>query len=85
MPNPKRAHVGAEQPGNGTEVTPLPLSLTINEAAHELRVTRKTINELMRSGRLGAVRIGPRNGAVRIPRAELVRYITEAQAWEPAS
>jgi excisionase family DNA binding protein len=65
-------------------VTPFGL-LTIPQAAAYLAVTPKTVYDEMRAGRLGAVRIGPRRGASRIAVSELDRYISDAQAWEPAS
>lgn len=80
MPKPKRAIDCTEQPHSGT-----PAALTIPAAANYLSVSPRTVYDLMRSGALSAFRIGPRQGAVRISRAELDRYISEAQAWEPAS
>jgi len=81
MPNPKRAHLGvADTTGADT-----PAALTIDAAADYVSMSRKTIYDELRAGRLAAVRLGPRRGAVRITRAELDRYLADAQAWEPAS
>ena len=80
MPSPKPDHEGTQPPH--AELFGL---LTIPQSATYLGVSTKTIYQEMRAGNLAAVRIGPRQGAVRITRTELDRYITEAQAWEPAS
>jgi excisionase family DNA binding protein len=76
----KHAHSGTP-----AQVVDLPAALTIPAAADYLSVSPRTIADLMRRGHLAAKRIGPRNGSVRIERAELDRYLSEAQAWEPAS
>jgi excisionase family DNA binding protein len=80
MPTPKRANDCTEQARAESAA-----ALTIPAAATYLSVSPRTVYDLMRAGQIGAFRIGPRKGAVRISRAELDRYISEAQAWEPAS
>lgn len=80
MPTPKRANERTEQAHADTRA-----ALTIPAAADYVSVSTRTIYDEMRAGRIAAVRLGPRKGAVRITRAELDRYISEAQAWEPAS
>jgi excisionase family DNA binding protein len=59
--------------------------LTYGEAAEYLSVSDRTVRDEVRAGNLGAVRIGPRSGAVRITRAELDRYIANLPAYEPAA
>jgi excisionase family DNA binding protein len=80
MPTPKPDHEGSQHPH--AELFGL---LTIPQSAAYLGVSTKTVYQEMRAGNLAAVRMGPRRGAVRVARAELDRYISEAQAWEPAS
>jgi excisionase family DNA binding protein len=82
MPAPKPAQSGTWQTNSGAES---PAALKIPAAADYLSVSVRTVSDLMRAGHLAAVRIGPRNGSVRIMRTELDRYLAEAQAWEPAS
>jgi len=59
--------------------------LTYGQAAEYLAVSDRTVRDEVRAGNLGAVRIGPRSGAVRIRRAELDRYINSLPHYEPAS
>ncbi len=48
--------------------------MTVAEIAGALRLTRKAVYELLWSGAFGYVRIGRR---LRIPRAELLRFLRE--------
>ena len=59
--------------------------LTYTEAAEYLSVSDRTVRDEVRAGNLGAVRLGPRSGAVRITRSELDRYIANLPAYEPAA
>jgi excisionase family DNA binding protein len=52
--------------------------LTVAEACAELRVSRPTLSELRRSGRIQTVRVGSRG--IRVPVTELDRYIAAAGA-----
>jgi excisionase family DNA binding protein len=47
--------------------------LTVEETCRELHISRPTLNELRRTGRIQTVRIGSRG--VRVPVAEVDRYI----------
>jgi len=60
-------------------------ALTIPGAAAALSLSTRTVYDELRAGRLSAVRIGPRAGAVRITRAEIARYPADAQSWEPSA
>lgn len=50
------------------------LLLTVPEAASELRVHRMTVYRLLEEGKLRAVRV---RAALRIPRAELEKFIAD--------
>jgi excisionase family DNA binding protein len=50
--------------------------LTVAETCRALRISRPTLAELRRSGRIQTVRVGSRG--VRVPAAELDRYIAGA-------
>jgi excisionase family DNA binding protein len=52
------------------------------ESALYLRTSQRRLDELIRSGALAAVRDGR---SVKIPAAELERYINDLPAYEPAS
>jgi excisionase family DNA binding protein len=66
------------QPATGrTAVEDRALLLKIPEAADRLRLSRATIYELLAAGEIKAVHIGR---AVRIPAAELERYVRQLQA-----
>ncbi len=55
-----------------TNISDLPLALTVLEAGQVLRVGRSVTYELVRSGQLRSVRIGR---SIRIPRDALVEYL----------
>ena len=55
-----------------TNMSNLPLALTVLEAGQVLRVGRSVTYELVRSGQLRSVRIGR---SIRIPRDALVEYL----------
>lgn len=55
-----------------TNISKLPLALTVLEAGQVLRVGRSVTYELVRSGQLRSVRIGR---SIRIPRDALVEYL----------
>lgn len=55
-----------------TNISNLPLALTVLEAGQVLRVGRSVTYELVRSGQLRSVRIGR---SIRIPRDALVEYL----------
>lgn len=52
------------------------------EAAQFLRTSMRRLDELIKSGTIAAVRDGR---SVKIPAAELDRYINDLPAYEPAS
>lgn len=58
-----------------TNISDLPLALTVLEAGQVLRVGRNVAYDLVRSGQLRSVRVG-RN--IRIPRDALVEYLNLA-------
>ena len=55
-----------------TNISNLPLALTVLEAGQVLRVGRSVTYELVRAGQLRSVRIGR---SIRIPRDALVEYL----------
>lgn len=55
-----------------TNISNLPLALTVLEAGQVLRVGRSVTYELVHSGQLRSVRIGR---SIRIPRDALVEYL----------
>lgn len=55
-----------------TNISDLPLALTVLEAGQVLRVGRSVTYELVRSGQLRSVRIGR---SIRIPRDALVEHL----------
>ena len=57
-----------------TKETIAPLLLTKREAAHHLRVTERTIHNLIDRGLLPVVRFG---SSVRIDRADLLEFIRQ--------
>ena len=57
--------------------------LTPTEAAALLRVSRRRIYDLVRSGELAAYRLGPKT--LRIERAELDRFLAERSACHRAA
>ena len=60
----------------------LPL-LTVREAAERLRLSLAAVYQMIRSGRLLAIRLGPRRGAIRI-RTEDIEQCLEAGEQQPA-
>ena len=54
--------------------------LRVREVCAELGVGKSFVYDAIAEGRLGAVHLGKR--AVRVPRAELVRFLREALAAE---
>jgi excisionase family DNA binding protein len=60
-------------------------ALTVKETAEALSIHPRTVWEEVRAGRLAAIKIGPKAGAVRITRAEIARYLSDAKAWEPSA
>lgn len=61
-------------------MTTNPLTHTYRSAATELRLSERTVWQLVRDGHLRAVRIG---AAVRIPYSELIRFL-EAKIASPS-
>ena len=55
-----------------SDITQLPLALTVPEAGQVLRVGRNVAYDLVRSGQLRSVRVGKN---IRIPRDALVDYL----------
>ena len=55
----------------------LPEVLTVEEVARYLRVSERTVYEMVRCGRMHALRVGGRGrgGAVRITREALLRFL----------
>lgn len=58
-----------------TNISDLPLALTVLEAGQVLRVGRNVAYELVRSGQLRSVRVGKN---IRIPRDALADYLNLA-------
>ncbi|MDZ4783986.1 MAG: helix-turn-helix domain-containing protein [Planctomycetia bacterium] len=56
------------------------------ETAELLRVSRSLVYQLIESGRLTAHRLGSGRGAVRLKKADLIRYVDSCrdEASEPA-
>jgi excisionase family DNA binding protein len=59
----------------------LPALLTVQEACRELSVSRPTLIELRRTGRIAFVRIGARG--VRIPAVSIQRFLAESIEADP--
>lgn len=70
--------MGAKQP---ERVTGKPLLLTYKEAARELGISLSTLYELLRSGAVRKLELGPQT--MRIPLAECVAYAERlmAEQW----
>lgn len=66
---------------HGRRVTPDSLLLTVDEAGAHLRVTGRTIRNMVRAGDIKAVRIG-RKGVLRIRRDDLSRYVQRLKTTE---
>ncbi|MFO1003807.1 MAG: helix-turn-helix domain-containing protein [Planctomycetaceae bacterium] len=49
--------------------------LTVPEVAERLRVAVSTVYALVESGKLGAFRIGPNDGAIRVSDEQLAAYL----------
>jgi excisionase family DNA binding protein len=49
--------------------------LTVPEVAERLRVAVSTVYALVESGKLGAFRIGPNDGAIRVSEEQLQAYL----------
>ena len=49
--------------------------LTVPEVAERLRVAVSTVYALVESGKLGAFRIGPNDGAIRVSEEQLEAYL----------
>ena len=58
--------------------------LTVPEVALKLRVTRRTIYNLVNAGRLPAYRLGAKDDAIRIREDDLEVYLEEARTVAPA-
>ena len=56
--------------------------MTVTEAARQLALSRATMSDMVRAGRIPSVRIGPRT--VRIPADGLSRWIAERTVAPPA-
>jgi excisionase family DNA binding protein len=54
--------------------------LTVDEVARVLRVSNMTVYRLIKSGRLGAIRIGKN---FRVRRSEVVRYLDAGAVERP--
>jgi excisionase family DNA binding protein len=63
--------------------SPLPHTLTVDEAADVLRVNRKTVYELVAAGELPGVRCFGRT--IRIHRETLLRWLADGQGRAPRS
>jgi excisionase family DNA binding protein len=58
---------------------PTDTAITINEAATRLSVSRRTIDHLIKTGRLRSIKIGEgRQGARRIRESDLAAFMDEA-------
>lgn len=67
LPRLRDQLVRLEQP---TE--PTPAALTVAEAAHELRLSVRKVEQMIAAGEIGVVRLGR---SIRIPRVELTRLL----------
>jgi excisionase family DNA binding protein len=54
--------------------------LTVKEVCEILRLSRNSVHELRKQGKLEEVRMGKKNGAVRIYRDSLERYLDDRQS-----
>lgn len=71
-----------------TTLDRLPEVLTVEEVARYLRVSERTVYEMVRRGRMRALRVGGRGrgGAVRVTREALLRFLAgPAPNPEPAA
>lgn len=57
---------------NYTDMTQMPLVLSVNEMAEVLNIGRNTAYNLVRSGRIQTVRVGHQ---IRIPKAALQEFL----------
>lgn len=53
---------------------------TVPEIAERLRIAVSTVYALVESGRLGAFRIGPNDGAIRVSEAQLQEYLDSCRS-----
>lgn len=49
--------------------------LTVPEVAERLRVAASTVYALVEGGKLGAFRVGPNDGAIRVSEEQLTQYL----------
>ncbi|MBI1313268.1 helix-turn-helix domain-containing protein [bacterium] len=54
--------------------------MTIHEVAERLRVAISTVYALVESGKLGAFRIGPNEGAIRVSEQQLETYLESCRS-----
>lgn len=54
--------------------------LTVPEVAERLRVAVSTVYALVESGKLGAFRIGPNDGAIRVSEQQLEAYLNACRS-----
>ncbi len=59
--------------------------LTVSEVAERLRVSVASIYEMVRSGKLRSMRLGPNRGAIRIRPEELDRYLAAVEHQPPTT
>jgi len=53
--------------------------LTVSEVAKLLRLGESTVYELIAKGKIGAFRIGPANGGIRISQDDLDAYLASSR------
>lgn len=68
--DPRAEGVGVTLP-DGTEV----LVLTLDQVAARLQVSRRTVNRLVREGRIRPIRVGTGHGRPRVSESELRAYL----------
>lgn len=54
--------------------------LTVPEVAERLRVAVSTVYALVETGKLGAFRIGPNDGAIRVSEEQLETYLNTCRS-----
>lgn len=55
--------------------------LTVPEVAERLRVAVSTVYALVEAGKLGAFRIGPNDGAIRVSEQQLEAYLNACRSF----
>ena len=53
--------------------------LSINRASKEMKIGKKRINEMIQNGEIRVIKY--KNGTVKIPKSELIRWVQERQQY----